>query len=245
MAKRNGPPLTAQDRARIKQLHEAGLLQVEIARAIGRHCDSVRKVLQEMGLPTQRPATPVPEDKICELWHQGFGVPRIHEALHVSHRKVMATLKKLGLHRDRPKLKGDVAGFIAALREKPDYITRLAKKFGLRESRAQIIAREVLATLQFRPGPSKPPLSSDFPQKHFDRPAEPEDYIRIVDTVLHKCFGGQLPELPDDVFAGAIVHALRRDALAGQPEHVVAEFQNGLLGAIETMREAQQAPWRN
>jgi hypothetical protein len=69
--------------------------------------------------------------------------------------------------------------------------------------------------------------------------------VKVVDTVLRKCFGGQLPVLPDEVFAGAIVHALKRDALAGQPQNVVEEFTNGLPGAISTMRESASAVWRN
>jgi hypothetical protein len=51
--------------------------------------------------------------------------------------------------------------------------------------------------------------------------------------------------LPDEVFAGAIVHTLKRDALLGQPDNVVKEFQNGLLGAIATMGESASVVWRN
>jgi len=76
-----------------------------------------------------------------------------------------------------------------------------------------------------------------------DRPAKPEDYIQNVDTVCKK-FDGQWPVLPDAVFAKSIVSA-QRDALAGQPENVVEEFQNGFLAAIQTMRESASAQWRN
>jgi hypothetical protein len=86
--------------------------------------------------------------------------------------------------------RGNIPAFIQALKRGDDYIKRLAEKYGLGICYAKKLAHEVKATLQFRPGLSKPPLSSDFPQRHFDQPAQPEDYVRIVHTVLKKCFNG-------------------------------------------------------
>ena len=58
---------------------------------------------------------------------------------------------------------------------------------------------------------------------------------------MRKCFDGRMPQLDNATFAGAIVHALKRDAPLDQPENVVSEFTNRLLRAIATMRESASA----
>jgi hypothetical protein len=61
------------------------------------------------------------------------------------------------------------ARFIAALMVREDHVKRLARKYGVAFCRANRIAHEVLETIEFRPGLSKPPLSSNFPQRNHPR----------------------------------------------------------------------------
>jgi hypothetical protein len=58
--------------------------------------------------------------------------------------------------------------FIAALKRREGYIKVLAKKYGVGFCRARTIAHEVFETIEFRRGATWPPLSSAYPQKHFD-----------------------------------------------------------------------------
>jgi hypothetical protein len=57
--------------------------------------------------------------------------------------------------------------FIEALKRREDYAIRLARKYGVGICKANRLAHEILGTYRFRPGVAKPPLSSNFPQKHF------------------------------------------------------------------------------
>src|SRR2546430_6199028 len=60
---------------------------------------------------------------------------------------------------------GDVPGFISAIKRREDHIKTLAKKYGVGFCQARKIAHEVLVTVRFRAGASKPPLSSDLDRK--------------------------------------------------------------------------------
>jgi hypothetical protein len=120
-----------------------------------------------MGLQT---VPPIPEAEILKLLRDGMGQHRIHKMLGVSQPKVHAVMVKHGIqngHATTPKENEE--RFIAALQRREGYIRTLARRYGVAFCRARRIAHEVLACPEFRPGASKPPLSSNFPQKHFDR----------------------------------------------------------------------------
>jgi hypothetical protein len=59
----------------------------------------------------------------------------------------------------------NIQRFTEAVRNREDYIIRLARKHGVAICLAKRIAHEILGTRRFRGGVAKPPLSSDFPQK--------------------------------------------------------------------------------
>jgi hypothetical protein len=169
---------SAKERAKIKRLTLAGIRPSVIARIMHLTAPPVSKTQRAMGLPT---CLPTPERETVELFTQGWSGKRIREHLGVPANRIWAVHKKYGFKKadgtgaaGRPK--GDIRGFIEAVKRRDDYIKRLAEKYGLGICYAKKLAHEVLATLQFRPGASKPPLSSDFPQRHFDaRRAGPED----------------------------------------------------------------------
>jgi len=208
---------------------------------------TVSRVQRESGLPTR---LVWPEAKILKLFKRGWGGYRISRHLHVPANQVFAVA-----HKNHFRRKDDVGyptnpqneeRFIAAVKNREDYIIRLARKYKVGICKAQRLAREVLATPRFRPGASKPPLSSNFPQRHFDtKLAQPRDYIQLVSKVLVKCFRGEFPPLDDAALVGAMMHAFSHTCLEGQPQVVLDSFAQGLGQAVRTLRASEQATWKN
>jgi len=111
---------------------------------------------------------------------------------------------------------------------------------------ARRIAHEVLATPRFRPGVSKPALSSDFPQRHFDpKFTGPETYVMLVQKILQKCFDGKIPPLDTPSLVGVMMAAFTPTTLAGQPEIVLHSFAAGLTEAVDALRQSENCAWKN
>jgi hypothetical protein len=191
--------LTAKEIRQIRKFTLQRVPQATIARimCIGR--DTVGKWQVRMGLPTR---APVPEKKILELFEKGWGGYRIAKHLHVAVSAVYKVAHKNSFHRadgaGYPTPAENEARFIAAVRNREDYIIRLARKYKIGICKAQRLAREILATPRFRPGLSQPALSSDFPQRHFDIALaghqREEALAAIVKNALAAGFSGKLPE---------------------------------------------------
>lgn len=160
--------VTADERKQIRRLTRAGMRQATIARIVGLTAPSVSKVQRILGLPTR---VPTPEQEIVKLFANGWSGLKISKYLRCPANRVWAVRKKHGITRadgaGTQEPKGNIPGFVEALKRREDYIKTLAKKFGLGKCKANRIAHVVLATQEFRPGRCKPPLSSNFPQKHF------------------------------------------------------------------------------
>jgi hypothetical protein len=240
--------VTSQERQRIKRLTLARVPQATIARIIGLTAPSVAKCQRAMGLPTK---VPTPEKQIVELFEKGWAGYRISKKLRCPANQVYAVAQKYGLNRrpdgaGNPKPKGDIAGFVQAVMEKRNYINHLRKQFGLGVCQANRLAHEVLGCLEFRPGASKPPLSSNFPQRNFDaRVAGPADYEAVIVKVCEKCFNGTLPDVEDSAFVDAIIFGLQRTAVfTGMPAAVVEAFKAGLADALATLRQVPVG-WTN
>ena len=235
--------LSDGEKKKIARLTRARVPQSTIARNLHIGRDTVSKWQRKMGLPT---VPPVPEKQILKLLRKGYGQHRIHKMLRVSQPKVHAVMVKHGIrngHATTPKENED--RFIAAVQRREDYIVRLAEKYQVAMCRAQRLAHQVLATPRFRPGASKPALSSDFPQRHFDvELARPDNYIQLVQRVLEKCFDGILPQVDVGAFVAAMMTAFAQTTLHGQPEPILDSFAAGLREAVITLRQSQTS-WRN
>src|SRR5258707_207068 len=94
---------------------------------------------------------------------------RNQKHLRVPANELYAVFHKHGLRRNPTTPKENEERFIAALKRGEGYIRTLRARYGVAACRANRIARVTLGTYRFRPGASKPPLSSDFPQKHFPK----------------------------------------------------------------------------
>jgi hypothetical protein len=162
--------LTRAEREAIRGMTLSGIRQSVIARELKLTAPTVSKAQRAMGLPTR---LVIPEEEILRLFREGWGGHRISKHLHVPANQVYAVAHKNNFRRTDgvgyPTPKGDVPAFIEALKRRDGYIKQLARKFGVGFCQAQKIAHEVLGTLQFRPGVAKPPLSSNFPQRHFQK----------------------------------------------------------------------------
>ena len=160
--------VTAAEKKEIARLTRAGIRQSVIARTLGIGAPSVSKVQREAGLPTR---LIVPEAKILKLFTRGWGGYKISKHLHVPANQVYRVAHKNNFRRadgiGYPEPHGDVAGFIEAVKRGDGYIKVLARKYGVGFCQARRIALEIRGVPEFRRGLAKPPLSSNFPQKHF------------------------------------------------------------------------------
>ena len=156
------------ERDEIRRLTLQGTRQSVIARTLHITAPTVSKVQRSMGLPTH---IVIDEKKIMELFEKGWAGYKIARELRAPANQVFAVAHKNNFHRaDKAGWKtpeANVRRFIAALKRREGYIKTLAKKYGVGFCVARQIAHEVLGTVEFRRGMG-PPLSSNFPQKHFD-----------------------------------------------------------------------------
>jgi DNA-binding CsgD family transcriptional regulator len=243
MRKPNRWHLTAAERGRIRRLTLQRVPQSTIGRILGIGRSTVSKWQARMGLPTR---VPIPEKKILQLFAKGWGGYKIAKRLHIAVSAVYKVAHKNNFHRE------DNAGYptppenekrlIEALQRRENYAKRLAKKYGVGLVKANRLAHEVLACPEFRPGLSKPVLSSNFPQKHFDvKLARPDEYVELVQRVLDKCFDGKLPPLDDARFVVAMMAAFAQTTLEKQPQPVLDSFATGLAQAIVAIRGERNA----
>jgi hypothetical protein len=160
--------VTAAERDEIRRLTLQGTRQSVIARTLHITAPTVSKVQRSMGLPTH---IVIPEKEIMKLFQQGWAGYKISKHLHIPANQVFAVAHKNNFHRpDKLGYKTPLENerkFIEALKRREGYIRTLARRYGMGLCRARTIAHEVLGTVEFRPGASKPPLSSAYPQKHF------------------------------------------------------------------------------
>jgi hypothetical protein len=240
--------LTDAEKEEIRSLTLAGVRQAEIARKMRIGRDTVGTWQVRMGLPT---VPPIPEKKILELFRRGWGGYRISKHLRVPANQVYAVAHRNNFRRvdgiGYPEPHGDVAGFIEALKRREGYVKTLAKKYGVGFCQAGKIAHEVLACPEFRPGASKPPLSSNFPQKHFDaKLAGPDEFVTLVQCVLQKCFDGKFPlgREHDAKFVAAILLTCQT-FLGGQSPEVVDRCAMGLTVAVDCVRRQRETRWQN
>jgi hypothetical protein len=144
-----------------------GIRQSVIARELKITAPSVSKAQRAMGLPTH---LVIPEEKIMELFRAGWAGYKISKHLHVPANRVWETMHKHGFQReDRLGIATppeNIERFVEALKRREDHILRLARKYKVGLCKANRLAHEVLGCPEFRPGAAKPPLSSNFPQKH-------------------------------------------------------------------------------
>ena len=82
----------------------------------------------------------------------------------VAHRNAFHRKDNIGY----PSNPESEARLVEAIKRRDDYAIRLARKHGVGKVKTNRLAHEILETRQFRPGLSKPVLSSTFPQKHYD-----------------------------------------------------------------------------
>jgi hypothetical protein len=160
--------VTSQERDEIRKLTLAGVRQSVIARKLKITAPSVSKAQRAMNLPTH---IVIPEEQIMELFRAGWAGYKISKHLHVPANRVFAVAHKNNFHReDKAGWKTPMENerrFIEALKRRENYIKVLARKYGMGFCRARQIAHQVLGTSEFRRGVG-PPLSSNYPQKHFD-----------------------------------------------------------------------------
>jgi hypothetical protein len=171
--------VTAEEKKEIRRLTRASMRQSEIASMLNISRDTVARWQLRMGLreawkglPTRPKAETIPEARILKLFKRGWGGYRIARRVRVSVPKVYAIAHKHGISNGWSQTpKENEERFIEALKRREDYVVRLARKYKVAFCRANRIAHEILGCPDFRPGASKPPLSSNYPQRYYKRNA--------------------------------------------------------------------------
>ncbi len=164
VTKRKANPLirwhvTLEEKREIHRLRRTGMTLTSIARRMHLTRNTVAK--------WAGPKPPIPEAAILDLIHQGIGQLYIHELLHVSVRKIHQVAVKHGIQYANAKTpKENEERFSEAVIRGENYIRTLAQQHRVAKNRAHKLAHEIRETIKFAPGPSKPPLSSNFPQRH-------------------------------------------------------------------------------
>ena len=162
--------LTDGEKETIRQLTLAGTPQATIARTLQMDLRTLNRHQVWMRLAT-RP--PIPEKQIMLLFEKGWGGYKIAEFLgiavsatyKIAHKNNFKRLDGIGY----PEPHGNISAFIEDIKRGRGYIKELARKHKVGFCQARKIAHEIRACPEFRRGMAKPPLSSNFPQKHFDR----------------------------------------------------------------------------
>jgi transposase-like protein len=164
--------LTPEEKKQIRALTRAGVRQSEIALRLGITAPSVSKVQRAAGLPTK---LVTPEKQIMELFKKGVGGYTISRRLRCPANRVWAVAHKHGFRR------ADGVGYplsrelrekiIEAIRAHDDHATQIAEKFGVTAESVLRLAHRELRCPEFRSGRSKPPLSSNYPQRTYRKRA--------------------------------------------------------------------------
>jgi hypothetical protein len=160
--------VTVQEKAAIRRMTLRGVRQSIIARKLKITPPTVSKVQRSFNLPTR---LVVPEARIMELFRKGWGGYRIHHFLKVPVNQIYAVAHRNNFKRadgvGYPTPPENEARFIDALKRREDYAKRLAHKYKIGLCKANRLAHEILGCPEFRPGLSKPVLSSNFPQNNY------------------------------------------------------------------------------
>jgi transposase len=163
--------LSNSEKNEIRRLTRAGIRQSEIGRRLKIGRDTVGLWQKRLGLQTRPPLVPAPEKQIMRLLKRGMGLHPVARKLGIPMYRVWRTAKKNRWRRADGNGRADPAAnesaFIEAVKNRDDHVVNLAAKYHIGLCRANRLAHEILQTVQFAPGPSKPALSSVFPQKHF------------------------------------------------------------------------------
>jgi len=243
MTKKRRWHVTEKEKNEIRRLTLAGVRQIVIARTLKITAPRVSAAQRAMGLPT---CLVTPEAEIMRLFRAGVGGYEISRRLHCPANRVWAVMHKNGFQRaDKFGIwtpQENIDRFTEALRRREDYVVRLAKKYNVGLCKANRIAHQILGTYRFRPGQAKPPLSSDFPQKHHDT----EDTLdslaaELAERIAVEIFGGVLPSGS----ASKVANAVAKVSLpADVPAPVRGRFLESLTGALEA-RSIAQNQWPN
>jgi hypothetical protein len=162
--------LTPEEKKEIARMTRAGIRQSEISRRLNIGRDSVSKAQRAMGLPTR---LVIPEKQILRLFRRGWGGHRISKHLHVPANQVYAVA-----HRNKFRRKDGVGYPLSAQKRQQlmddaalhvDHGNHLAEKRAVTPQTALRWIHRAVGPGRLRPGASKPPLSSAFPQKHHDK----------------------------------------------------------------------------
>ena len=216
--------LTAKEKRKIVARTRAGEKQVEIARRFGCCVHTIREVQRAAGLQLFRPLTPEVEKEVVELLRRGIGQNRVSKLTRVSERKVRAIMRKHGIHHKvggLPLPQEKHARIAAAVLRREDYCIRISEKYNVSKDIVRRIAHEIHGPGRLLGFPVWPPMSSYFPQKHFDvKTAGPEQYVQLVQRVLEKSCDGKFPfgREHDVHFIAAMLACFQHYAPMGRPK---------------------------
>lgn len=166
--------MSDEQQALLKTMTADGKTREEIGKRLGVKPATVYVWQKRFGIarkergPIVTPITPELEAEVVGLLRKGNGLMSVHKATGISMPRITRIRDK---YRIAPRIqktpKANEQRFIAALKRREGYIRTLAKKYGVAFCRAKRLAHTTLGKGRFCPGATKPPLSSQYPQKWF------------------------------------------------------------------------------
>ena len=178
--------LSNEECKQIRQMTRAGRSEKEIARSLGVHRNTIYRFWRKSGLSLLRPSqrcpelTPKQESQILQLKRdRGLGADPIAEKLHLRQWAVRKALFRNGFRRSSKWASVDDTvrdKILAEIRERRNYLTDIAFKFGFGRHAIAKVAHAELRCPCFRGGTGEP-LSSNFPVKDFRRKVKPGNVV--------------------------------------------------------------------
>jgi transposase len=241
MAARFDPVL----RRRISELKREGLSQKEISARLHVHRNSVYRHLRALGLtgnlpgPQNRPDKKT-QRKILALLMR-MSRKDVQQKLGVSEWAVRKIAEANSIRGIPPAVRAKIA---EEIRGHHNYLSDILWKFrnhrvGYKTVRQ--IAREELGPAYFRKGASKPPLSSDFPQRYF--PQGVVTFEQLADAIVSRF---EIRHATAEILCAGTMQCT--PCLQELPPYLRTHFERKLLAALRTRMAAEVAPdskWLN
>jgi transposase-like protein len=224
-------PLSEEEKKQILELTREGKLKRhEIARIFRVHPQTIKYLCERNGLGRWAELTPELEQRVVALLREGRAVYRVAKATRLQGKAIREVMEKYKIHHPvggGPKLPAAKRAEIAqAVRNREDYLYRLAKKFKVERATVRRIAREITGVTKFIGYPNIEPFSPVYSDRQlqdgyekfleavfrdgFSREAQVEEqnqnFVKLVESFAQIWYKGKIPTDRNE-FIGALLES--------------------------------------
>jgi transposase len=206
------------------------LSQKEIAEKLGVHRNTIFRHQKALGLHARNTPDRKTQRKILALL-QTMSRADVERKLHVSTHAVRKIAEANGIRWIPPAVRAAIADEIRGHR---NYVTDLCWKYRRGYKSVRQIAREELGPGRFRNGASKPPLSSDFPQRYFTQGVV--TFEQLAAAIVGRF---AIPHATAEILCAGTMRCT--PCLQELPPYLRTHFERKLLDALRTRMAADVA----